>query len=193
MAKFEVLTGKALKAKVAGFGKRAATFSADMHQLAFSALQHVEDHHDPVYCTQLFQAMPTNYQASLKNWFTAFGKVTFNRDAMAFAYAKGKASDMAKAMDVSPAEFQRAKGAAKTTSALMDRVESLAKKAIEGADTSHEDKAFARALANFVQMYKAPAPVADKPAAPRVIKGGKGKAAPVAAMVETVEPVAQAA
>lgn len=189
MATFEVLTGKALKARVAGFGKKAATFSADMHQLAYSALQHVEDHHDAVYCTALFAAMPTNYQASLKNWFTAFGKVKFDAESKAFAYAKGKESDMPGAMAVSPAEYQRAKGA-KAASPLMDRVESMAKKAIESGDASHEDKAFARALANFVQLYKAPRPAVDQNATPRVIKGGKGKAAPAAATVETVAKAA---
>lgn len=183
MANFQVLTGKTLKSKIAGFGKKAATFAADLHQLAYSALNHVEEHHDAVYVTALYNAMPTNYRLSVVKWSTALGKVTFDPKTLEFSYAKGKTSDMVKAMAVSPAEFSReTKAGERKVAALIDRVDATAKKAVADPAASGDDIAFAKALSNFVQAYKASLIKSAEsvkqtaPRKPRLIKTSKPEA-----------------
>ncbi|EBX4816790.1 hypothetical protein DRY87_24495, partial [Salmonella enterica subsp. enterica serovar Newport] len=64
MTSFAILSGKSLKSAIAGYGKIAATFSQKTHQLAYSALDHVEQHHDAIYCNAIYSATPKNYRAS---------------------------------------------------------------------------------------------------------------------------------
>lgn len=187
MAKFEILTGKSLAKAIAGRGKQVATFTEREHQLAYSALNHVELHHCPSHLNALLAVTPTNYRAGLIGWAKAFGKVTFDVEAKAFAFAKGKESNMAEAMNVAPAEYSReASAGAKPAKALMERVERMAEKAIKDTQTNAEDRAFAKALNNFLAMHKRSLtqPKADKPA-----KGNKPRL--IKAKVET--PVAAAA
>lgn len=188
MASFTVLTGSALSKAIVGQGKAIATFTAREHQLAYSALNHVELHNDVKYLNALFDVTPVNYRAGLVSWAKAFGKVSFDATAKAFAYAKGKASDMEGALAVAPANYAKdANGAAKPAKSLMERVESAAKKVIEDVNATTDDKAFAKALNNFLAMHKRSLikPVADKPA--------KGKAKLIKAKTEEAAPVAEAA
>ena len=77
MTAFAILTGKSLKTAVASYGKTAATFTEKTHQLAYSALNHVEQHHDAIYCNAIYSATPKNYRAAVVKLMTAFGKVAF--------------------------------------------------------------------------------------------------------------------
>ena len=110
MAKFQVLAGKALASAIAGRAKAVATFTEREHQLAYSALNHVELHNDAKYLNALFDVTPANYRKGLVSWATAFGKVSFDSKERAFAYAKGKKSDMDQAMEIAPANYEKAKG-----------------------------------------------------------------------------------
>lgn len=110
MAKFQVLTGKALSTAIAGRAKAVATFTEREHQLAYSALNHVELHSDPKYLNALFDVTPANYRKGLVSWATAFGKVSFDVKERAFAYAKGKKSDMDSALEIAPANYEKQAG-----------------------------------------------------------------------------------
>lgn len=133
MAQFSVLKGKGIAKAIAGFGAKAATFSQLMHQIAYSALNHVEEHHDACYVQQFYDAAPVNYRAMLVTWFTNFGRVSFDAKALTFTYAKSKKSDMDGALAVSPAEFQKeSKGGAakedtveKVIASMMTRLEAI--------------------------------------------------------------------
>lgn len=192
MAQFSVLKGKNISKAIAGFGAKAATFSALVHQIAYSALDHVEQHHDACYVQQFYDAAPVNYRAMLVNWFTNFGRVTFDAKALTFTYAKSKASDMDGAMAVSPADFQKEKkgGASEKTdtqekvlASAITRLEAIREKggkvdprviqAIKGALAIVEGKADAKPT-----LIKAEKPAKAKKAA---------KAAPA---TETPEAVA---
>lgn len=175
MAKFQVLTGKAIAKAINSFEKTAATFAEKTHQIAYSALAHVEEHHDVIYLQALFSATPMNYRKAIVDWATGLGKVTFDAKALTFAYAKGKASDMATAFDVSPAEYARTTKGLKAQKSLMERAERMFAKAIEDESATREDKAFAKAMANAVALYKRS--LTQKPAAP-------AKAKPVAKLVK---------
>lgn len=188
MATFNILTGAALAKAIAGQGKAVATFTAREHQLAYSALNHVELHNDPKHLNALFDVTPANYRRGLVSWATAFGKVTFDPKTKAFVYAKGKASDLEKALDIAPANYAREANATveKTAKPLIDRAEALAKRTLESDDSSADDKAFARALAEFV--------VARKRATTRpVIVPTPAKAKAEAVKAAKVEEVAAAA
>lgn len=114
MAKFQVLTGKALTSAIAGRAKAIATFTEREHQIAYSALNHVELHNDPKYLNALYSVTPANYRGGLRAWAMAFGKVSFDGESGEFAYAKSKTSDMVQAMEIAPANYQ------KTTKAKAD-------------------------------------------------------------------------
>ncbi|CCF19148.1 protein of unknown function [Pseudorhizobium banfieldiae] len=108
MTKFVVLTGSKLNNAIKGFVKAAATFTEKEHQLAYSALNHVELHNDPKYLNALYAVTPANYRRGLVSWSTAFGKVKFDDKARVFEFAKGKKSDMAQAMEIAPANYEKA-------------------------------------------------------------------------------------
>ncbi|MDR6954137.1 hypothetical protein J2X65_003505 [Ancylobacter sp. 3268] len=107
MTKFTILTGAAIGKAIAGFGKAIETFKAREHQLAFSALNHVDMHNDPKYLNALYAATPANYRGGLRLWATHFGAVKFDEKAESgpFVYAKGKTADMEGAMNTAPADF----------------------------------------------------------------------------------------
>ncbi|EBW2353252.1 hypothetical protein C9W97_25240, partial [Salmonella enterica subsp. enterica serovar Enteritidis] len=107
MTSFAILSGKSLKSAIAGYGKIAATFSQKTHQLAYSALDHVEQHHDAIYCNAIYSATPKNYRASIVKWLTAFGKVSFDTVKLEFTYSKGKKSDLSAALLISPADYEK--------------------------------------------------------------------------------------
>lgn len=112
MAKFEILSGKALKSAIAGRGKAIATFTEREHQLAVSALAHLDQHNDPIYVQALYDMSPANYKRGLRLWFLEFGKVSFKAAEQgqggAFVYAKSKPSNIEGAMEVAPANFEKA-------------------------------------------------------------------------------------
>jgi hypothetical protein len=129
----------------------------------------------------------------LVNWFTNFGRVTFDAKALTFAYAKSKAGDMEGAMAVSPADFQKeAKGAKgervntqeKVLASALVQLEAIREKggtvdprvmqAIKGAIAIVEGKADAK-------------PTLVKAAKPAKAKKAAAKPAPVA---ETQEAAA---
>lgn len=121
--KFAVLTGKALKTAIAGRAKTVATFTEREHQLAYSALMHVENHHDACHVNALLNVTPVNYKAGLIAWCKAFGKVTFDSKESTFTYSKKKESDMESAGQIAPANFQKEKG--KRSTPAFDEVKQL--------------------------------------------------------------------
>lgn len=112
MAKFAIITGKALKNAIAGRGAQIATFTEREHQLAVSALNHLDQHNDPIYVQALYDMSPANYKRGLRMWFLEFGKCTFKAaetgQGGTFVYAKSKPSNLDGAMEIAPANFEKA-------------------------------------------------------------------------------------
>lgn len=156
MNAFTILTGKTLKNAVAGYGKTAATFGQKTHQLAYSALNHVEQHHDAVYCNAIYSATPKNYRAAVVKWMTGFGKVVFDAVKLVFTYAKGKKSDLPAALATSPADYEKAQKSttAKSKSALIDRMSKVADTTLDDDDAGQDDKNFALFMATQIKKYR---------------------------------------
>ena len=156
MTAFAILTGKSLKNAVANYGKTASTFTEKTHQLAYSALNHVEQHHDAVYCNAIYSATPKNYRTAVVKWMTAFGKVAFDAAKLVFTYAKGKKSDLPTALATSPAEYEKAKKSttAKGKAALIDRMAKIADNTLDDDDAGQDDKNFALFMATQIKKYR---------------------------------------
>ena len=171
MAKFVVLTGSKLNSAISGFGKTVSTFAEREHQLAFSALNHVELHNDPKYLNALYAVTPVNYRKGLVSWSTAYGKVAFNAETRAFEYSKGKKSDMVTAMEIAPANYEKAAGKGKPK-ADFDEVKYLervvAKMTEEGASPR-----VLQAVKGALTLAKTPAPAIEAPAKPAKQKPAK--------------------
>lgn len=190
MTAFAILSGKSLKAAIAGYGKIAATFTEKTHQLAYSAINHVEEHHDAIYCNALYNATPANYRAALVTWMKDFGKLTFDATTKAFTYNKAKKSDLPTALTVSPAEYAKAASTKATNFDEVKQLESLIKKFEEKKATPAVLNAL-RGVLRIAQGKGAPA-AENVVAAPTLVKARKAKAAkakpvavaPVAAPVE---------
>ena len=80
MATFNVLKGAALGKAISGQGKAIATFTAREHQLAYSAIAHLDEHNDVKYLNALYDVTPVNYRAGLRAWAAAFSKAKFDRN-----------------------------------------------------------------------------------------------------------------
>ncbi|EFO32116.1 conserved hypothetical protein, partial [Roseibium sp. TrichSKD4] len=91
---FKILKGAALKNAIAGYGKKVASFSQHTHQLAYSALQHVDDHSCTSHLNALYASTPTNYRGAIRVWALAFGKVKFDAKTLEFTYNKKGVSDL---------------------------------------------------------------------------------------------------
>lgn len=169
MAKFQVLTGSKLNNAINGFGKTVSTFSEREHQLAYSALNHVELHNDPKYLNALFAVTPVNYRKGLVAWSTAFGKVTFNKETRAFEYAKGKASKMDDAMEIAPANYEKQAGDGKAKENSFNEVKYL-EKVIAKLEEEKADPRVLQAVKGALTLARTPAapaaPAAAKPAKP---------------------------
>lgn len=172
MSKFTVLTGAAIGKAIASFGKQIATFKEREHQLAFSALNHVEIHNDPKYLNALYAATPANYRAGLRSWAGAFGRVTFDEKAETgpFVYAKGKTSDMDGAMAVAPADYVKAQKADTAEKAFDEVVEleKIIKRFAEKGATMRTLNSLKLALS---QAKLGLAPEVEKPA--RIVRPAK--------------------
>ncbi|MBC6714779.1 hypothetical protein H9Q09_01085 [Aurantimonas sp. DM33-3] len=101
----KILTGKTLAKRIAGYGKVAATFAAATHEVAYGAINHVEVHHCASHLNTLYNVTPTNYRGALRKWAVKFGKVAWDKDALAFTYDAKATSDLETAFTVSPAEY----------------------------------------------------------------------------------------
>ncbi len=185
MAQFAVLKGKGIAKAISGFGAKAATFGQLVHQIAYSALDHVEEHHDACYVQQFYNAAPINYRAMLVTWFTNFGRVAFDAKSLTFTYAKSKKSDMEGALAASPAEFQKdAKGGAakgddtveKAVASLITRLEAIADKTSVDPRVMQAAKGLQRLVSGQVQAEGKPKVVKAEKAKPAKVK--KAKAAP---------------
>lgn len=172
MTTFAILTGKSLSKAIAGFGKVVSTFSEKTHQLAYSAINHVEEHHDAIYCTALYNATPANYRAPLAKWLTAFGKVAFDSKKLTFSYSKGKKSDLPTALTVSPADYAKSGKAetGKASKTLFERIEAIISKAMEAGGMSDADEKFADFMEIQLGKYKAIAARDAKAAAGNVVE-----------------------
>lgn len=189
-APFKILSGKSLKNAIAGYGKKAATFSQATHQLAYSAINHVDEHNCASHINALYQATPTNYRGALRQWACHFGKVKFVTESMTFEYNKSAKSDLEGALSISPADYTKAtrKGPSKTTP-LIDRIEKMIQKEL-ASDTGDHD--LAKKLQSFLKAQSAPALEVAKPR--RAVKTAAAtKAAPVKAVTASTQPVAEAA
>lgn len=178
MSNFAVLTGAAIGKAIASFGKQIATFKAREHQLAYSALNHVEMHNDPKYLNALYAATPANYRAGLRAWSAAFGRVSFDDKAESgpFVYAKGKTADMDGALAVAPADYVKAQKA-ETAEKAFDEVvelEKIIKRFAEKGATMRTLNSLKLALS---QARLGLAPEAEKPA-PIVNRAPKAPKAP---------------
>lgn len=171
MAEFEILTGKKLKNAIVGRGKAVATFTEREHQLAYSALYHVEMHSCPSHLNALLEVTPANYRRGLVSWATAFGKVKFNTEARAFEYAKDKKSEIEKALEVAPANYEREKAAGKEKSAF-DQVNYL-ERVVKKLEEEGADPRVLQAVKGALTLAKTPAIVA--PAKPEKGKAPKVK------------------
>lgn len=111
-ATFKILTGKALSTAIGGMGKKAATYSESLWQVAASALHHVEGkgNGSVEYVNAVYSATPTNFRGGLKAWFEHMGRVKFDSDTGAFKFAKKRKFLEAEMMTVSPAEFAKPSG-----------------------------------------------------------------------------------
>lgn len=178
MAKFVVLTGSKLNAAISGFGKVVSTFAEREHQLAYSALNHVELHNDPKYLNALFAVTPVNYRKGLVSWSTAFGKVSFNTETRVFEYAKGKTSNMDEAMEIAPANYEKAKGKPRDEKAF-DEVKYL-EKVVATLTEKSADPRVLQAVKGALTLAKTPAAaiVAPKPEKPAKAKSVNTAAAP---------------
>lgn len=186
MTKFKIITGAALGNAIKGQASKIATFKAREHELAFSCLHHVEKHSDVCHLNSLLNVTPSNYRRGLILWAAAFGKVTYDAKERAFAFAKGKKSDLDGAESVAPADYEKTskEGAAKTARTLFERLESVATKTIGDENATAEDKALAAALANFLKANKAHAEKTVKAAPVKAAKPAKVAAPEVAPVVE---------
>lgn len=114
MATFQVLKGGALGKAITGQGKAIATFTAREHQLAYSSLAHMEASdgkeasNDVKYLNALLAVTPSNYRKGLVSWACAFGRVSYEVETREFAYAKAKKADLAAAMEIAPANYEKA-------------------------------------------------------------------------------------
>lgn len=110
---FEVIRGsneltKAIK-KIERNGKQ---YVIDLHQTAYSIIEHIDvelgkNNKDCTLCDMLYSAVESNkLQNALKNWFTAFGRVRFDKKTKTFKAVAKKVSDFETASIVSVHDFQ---------------------------------------------------------------------------------------
>lgn len=174
MTAFQILTGSALKSAIAGRAKAAASFTEREHQLAASCLMHVEQHSCPSHLNALYQATPTNYRAGLVAWSTAFGRVTFDKDAGVFAYAKGKKTDVDGLLAVAPANFEKQAKASARAEKEFDVATYLAK-VVDTLTNKDADPRILQAVKGALNLAKMPAPAAkaERPARAKAPKAEK--------------------
>lgn len=182
MTTFAILSGKALKGAIASYGKTASTFAERTHQLAYSALLHVENHHDAVYCNAIFAATPKNYRGALVTWFKSFGKVSFDAAKSEFTYSKGKKSDLPTALMVSPADYAKAKADTtdKAGKSLLERLEAMVESTFKSEKATDDDRTLASAVNKVLLAHKRTMPKAEEPAKSNVVpiqpEGAKAEA-----------------
>ena len=201
MSKFEVLNGSAIGKAITSFGKAITSHKAREHQVAYSAIAHMEPKeegkapsNDPKYLNALYAATPANYRAGLKNWALAFARVRFDDKAEngPFVYNPKGTADLVGAMDVAPADYAKAtsdKAAAPLN--LVKAIEGLIKKAIEANVSARELNALKLCLSGLQngEMKSAPVPVSVKVKAVKPV-AGSGK---IVARAPKVQPVAEIA
>lgn len=181
---FTVLTGKALKSGIDKFATTAASFTQAQHQLGYSCLAHVEEHHCASHLNRLFASTPTNYRDALRVWAKAFGKVSFDpapAEAGAhFAYDAKAKSDLPAAMETGPAEYAKADktGAAEKALDEVKAFETLLKR-FEEKGASARAVELARSAIRALKTPVETAPAAA-PAKPRRAKPVLVETAPVA-------------
>ncbi|MCV9960750.1 hypothetical protein OIU34_02460 [Pararhizobium sp. BT-229] len=186
MAKFEIITGKALKSAIAGRGKAIATFTEREHQLAVSALAHLGDHNDVIYVQALYDMSPANYRTGLRKWFLEFGKCTFkaneNGQGGVFVYAKAKPSNIEGAMEIAPANFEKATKEKDTTPATFSTADYL-EKVVEKLTKEEADIRVIRAVEGALKVARGPVVVVrnQKPLPTAAEKKADKKADPMQA------------
>lgn len=180
MAKFAIITGKALKNAIAGRGAQIATFTEREHQLAVSALAHLGEHNDPIYVQALYDMSPSNYRTGLRKWFLEFGKCSFkandNGTGGVFLYAKAKGFDLDGAMAIAPANFEKAQKEGNSEPKTFDVAAYLAK-AVDKLTAENVDIRVIRAVEGALKVARGPVVVvrnqkplpaaAEKKAAPK--------------------------
>lgn len=181
-----IIKGKELASAIKGGAKKFATMREFFHTLAASALVHVDEHADACHLNSVFAVTPINAQKELIQWATDLGKVKFSVKE-GFKFAAGKASEIEKAIRISPAEYKREtvkKDAVEETELRI--IQAAIKKIVKMDDDGKETSGFA-----LLQLYAlekklqgtAPKPLEVQPVAQIV------KAVPKAATVTNL-PVA---
>ena len=159
MAKFEIISGKALKSAIAGRGKAIATFTEREHQLAVSALAHLDQHNDTIYLQALYDMSPVNYKRGLRLWFVEFGKCTFKADEKGtggtFVLAKKQSTNLEGAMEIAPANFEKATKEATTEAKAFSTADYL-EKVIEKLKKEDADVTVIRAVEGALRVAGGP-------------------------------------
>lgn len=76
---------KAIEDALMSIHRRGQTLQQDIHVAACSVLQHLGQHSDIRMVAKLFNAMPeASRKNAMRDWFAAFGPVTFDGDTPVF-------------------------------------------------------------------------------------------------------------
>lgn len=130
-----ILKGSKLKSALKSYAKNVATFKARNHQLAYSCLVHLEENHCASHLNTLYQAMPTAYRKSIRDYATAFGKCGYDKESDSFIYAKSKKSDLDGACAIAPADYAKA-SKSRDSKPFADRIAKMIERELkqEGGD-----------------------------------------------------------
>jgi hypothetical protein len=118
---------KLIEAGLVAFNKRATALQNEAHVLCCSVLAHVGKHSDIRLVGALLSAMPDMARRNaIRDWFVAFGPVTFENDAPVFV--KGGKTLLGDAMakpfwSFSPEKPYEAMDVAKVLSSLVKKLE----------------------------------------------------------------------
>ena len=108
MTKLKLLVGKAAIVKaIASIANRGKKLEQDMHLVACSILDHVDQHGDVTVLNAMIDDMPKSARTNaLREWFLEFGKVAYNEESKHFVYNKAGTTKLQSAMEQPFWEFK---------------------------------------------------------------------------------------
>ena len=147
----KMLTGKeAIIKAITSIMKRGKALDKDIHVAACSTLNHAELHGDITLANRLLEAMPNSARKNaLRDWYTAFGKFSYDITSKAMIYDKTKTTELNKAINTPYWEFKP-----ETAYVPFDAIEAIqnlikrAEKAIAHGDSVPEG--FIASLSSFI-------------------------------------------
>jgi hypothetical protein len=82
-----IVGDKDIGAAIATLQRRGASFFRDVHKVACSILQHVDQHHNVTLANRLLDALPDATRKNpLRDWFISFGRMTYDEENKVIAY-----------------------------------------------------------------------------------------------------------